>query len=242
MVSILPEVLLATWQAATLTALVFAGIGNPVARCYLRFHIAFIPTAILIAAAFWALTQFSVYRSAALPPDAIVAPTVRAKVVSRETQDAILAKEIDIHRQAETLALAAFHEAAYEGDAGMLAVMCVILNRVEDERFPETVRGVVYQRAGRLHQFSFLNPAGLHAGARGRGARLPDRGRGLKLANRARRAARGLMRGDTRCPHALRDIVFYLNPDYVRPAVLKAWHRRRAPFVRIGSHLFWVEA
>lgn len=38
-----------------------------------------------------------------------------------------------------------YWEARGEGQQGMVAVASVVLNRVEDDRFPETVCGVVYQ-------------------------------------------------------------------------------------------------
>jgi spore germination cell wall hydrolase CwlJ-like protein len=43
------------------------------------------------------------------------------------------------------LALAMYWEARGEGHRGMLAVGSVVLNRVEDDRFPDTVCDVVYQ-------------------------------------------------------------------------------------------------
>lgn len=43
------------------------------------------------------------------------------------------------------LAQAMYWEARGEGREGMLAVSSVVLNRVEDERFPDTVCGVVYE-------------------------------------------------------------------------------------------------
>lgn len=43
------------------------------------------------------------------------------------------------------VALAMYWEARGEGDQGMLAVGSVVLNRVADERFPDSVCGVVYQ-------------------------------------------------------------------------------------------------
>jgi N-acetylmuramoyl-L-alanine amidase len=43
------------------------------------------------------------------------------------------------------VALAMYWEARGEGDRGMLAVGSVVLNRVEDDRFPDSVCGVVYQ-------------------------------------------------------------------------------------------------
>jgi N-acetylmuramoyl-L-alanine amidase len=43
------------------------------------------------------------------------------------------------------VALAMYWEARGEGHRGMLAVGSVVLNRVEDDRFPSSVCGVVYQ-------------------------------------------------------------------------------------------------
>lgn len=45
----------------------------------------------------------------------------------------------------DTLARAALQEAEGDGYEGMLAVANVILNRAEDHRWPNTVRGVVFQ-------------------------------------------------------------------------------------------------
>ena len=43
------------------------------------------------------------------------------------------------------VALAMYWEARGEGHRGMLAVGSVVINRVEDDRFPDSVCGVVYQ-------------------------------------------------------------------------------------------------
>lgn len=50
---------------------------------------------------------------------------------------------VDAQEQ-QCLAQALYWEARGEGQDGMLAVASVILNRVEDERFPDTVCGVAY--------------------------------------------------------------------------------------------------
>jgi spore germination cell wall hydrolase CwlJ-like protein len=52
--------------------------------------------------------------------------------------------EVDARSQ-QCLALALYWEARGEGSQGMLAVSSVVLNRVEDERFPDSVCGVVYE-------------------------------------------------------------------------------------------------
>jgi len=54
------------------------------------------------------------------------------------------AREVDARSQ-QCLALALYWEARGEGRQGMLAVSSVVLNRIEDERFPDTVCGVVYE-------------------------------------------------------------------------------------------------
>ena len=51
----------------------------------------------------------------------------------------------------ETMCLAqnVYHEARNQGTAGQLAVVSVTLNRVADERFPDTICGVVYEGPAR---------------------------------------------------------------------------------------------
>ena len=49
------------------------------------------------------------------------------------------------HSEVECLSLNMYHEARNQGTAGLLAVSNVVLNRVNDERFPDTVCGVVKQ-------------------------------------------------------------------------------------------------
>lgn len=44
------------------------------------------------------------------------------------------------------LANAIFHEARGESRLGQIAVAMVILNRTRDGRFPDTIRGVIWQR------------------------------------------------------------------------------------------------
>ena len=53
-------------------------------------------------------------------------------------------REVDPKAQ-QCLALALYWEARGEGQEGMLAVTSVVLNRVEDGRFPDTVCDVVYE-------------------------------------------------------------------------------------------------
>lgn len=61
------------------------------------------------------------------------------------------------NREIECLARAVYFEARGEGERGMRAVAHVVMNRVSNEAFPNTICGVVNQRrvAGRC-QFSFV--------------------------------------------------------------------------------------
>lgn len=45
-------------------------------------------------------------------------------------------------------------EAGNEDEKGRMLVANVVMNRVESSRFPNTVRGVVFQKSGGLYQFS----------------------------------------------------------------------------------------
>ena len=46
---------------------------------------------------------------------------------------------------ARCLALNVYHEARSQGTAGIFGVTAVVLNRVNDPRFPDTICGVIYQ-------------------------------------------------------------------------------------------------
>ena len=50
-----------------------------------------------------------------------------------------------IDKSVECLALNMYYEARNQGIAGLVAVTAVVLNRVGDSRFPNTICGVVYQ-------------------------------------------------------------------------------------------------
>ncbi|VAW20718.1 hypothetical protein MNBD_ALPHA12-2143 [hydrothermal vent metagenome] len=63
----------------------------------------------------------------------------------------------NVSKQRSCLALAIYHEARGEPEAGQRAVATVILNRVNSARYPSSVCDVVYQNAQKLNrcQFSF---------------------------------------------------------------------------------------
>ena len=55
-----------------------------------------------------------------------------------------ISQEVDL-KSVECLAMNMYHEARNQGTAGQLAVTAVVLNRVKDNRFPNTICGVVKQ-------------------------------------------------------------------------------------------------
>ena len=55
----------------------------------------------------------------------------------------------------ECLALNMYHEARGQGTAGELAVTTVVMNRVNDSRFPNTICRVVTQKSKRKCQFTW---------------------------------------------------------------------------------------
>ena len=48
-------------------------------------------------------------------------------------------------KDVECMSLNIYHEARNQGTAGIFAVMAVVLNRMNDDRFPDTICGVVKQ-------------------------------------------------------------------------------------------------
>jgi len=62
----------------------------------------------------------------------------------------------DAKRQVDCLAENIYHEAGYEPEAGKQAVALVTLNRTQDERFPQSICGVVKQKTQSVCQFSWF--------------------------------------------------------------------------------------
>lgn len=101
-------------------------------------------------------------------------------------------------------------EARGEPYRGKVAVGAVVVNRVKDRRFPNTVREVIYQP----NQFAV---EGLH--------RFPV------PSEESRRAAIDALRGED----PTRGALFFYNPD---KAVTTPWWASRPNRQRIGNHVF----
>ena len=63
-----------------------------------------------------------------------------------QAQPKIVERMLDwVPNPVECLALNMYHEARNQGTAGILAVSAVVLNRVKDQRFPNSICEVIYQ-------------------------------------------------------------------------------------------------
>lgn len=58
--------------------------------------------------------------------------------------------------EAEMIMKLAWSEAGNQGIEGQLAVMNVVMNRVKDENFPNTVKDVIYQKHNGSYQFAVM--------------------------------------------------------------------------------------
>jgi len=115
------------------------------------------------------------------------------------------------------LAGAVYFESRGEPLAGQLAVARVVINRAEDNRFPASYCGVVYQRA----QFSFV-----------KNGRMPRISTHTEAWQRARAIARIAHDGMWDSPAG--DAVFF-HANYVRPK----WSYRKQRLAQIDTHIFY---
>ncbi|MGF1548963.1 MAG: cell wall hydrolase [Sphingomonadaceae bacterium] len=118
----------------------------------------------------------------------------------------------------DCLASAVYFEARGERLDGQLAVADVVMNRVESERYPDTICEVVEQP----WQFSFVNATG----------RIPE-------ANRASAAWRKAVAISTvaleKLDRMVSEDVLWYHADYVAPA----WGPRLERETKIGLHIFY---
>ena len=83
------------------------------------------------------------------PSKAVDAQEIMDKLVKTSKDERIQGFEIT-YDEAQMLMKIAMAEAGGDGVEGKAMVMAVILNRVEDDRFPDSIKGVIFQE----HQFS----------------------------------------------------------------------------------------
>lgn len=165
--------------------------------------------ALALAAPAVAVTQAA---SASAPP--AVAPVSAAERVAEPKASRA--------RELECLTQAIYFEARGESARGQQAVATVIMNRVNNPRFPSTVCGVVYQGANRRHgcQFSFACDG------------MVERVVESKAWERARKVAGRALAGAV-----LRDVGSATHFHTVQ--VSPAWGAQMLRTAQVGLHVFY---
>ena len=113
------------------------------------------------------------------------------------------------------LAVAVYFEARGEPLQGQYAVAEVVMNRVADERYPDTVCGVVFERKA----FSFTHD--------GKPDRLPKSEAGEKALEVAENVISGLKMGIT-------------STHYHTTNVKPYWRKHFSLDGKVGNHLFYT--
>lgn len=172
-----------------------------------------------------------------VPPDRVAAittaPAKRSWLWSREPvvetpaeiSESWLAAQPRAHGDAQfqCLAQTIYHEARGESVQGQVAVAEVVLNRLEDPRFPKTICGVVGQGGRGGCAFSWT--------CDGRSDAAGDR----ESWDQAAKIARAMIDG---APRRLTDGATFFHTRGVRPT----WTRSYQRTAQIGAHTFYRRA
>lgn len=171
-------------------------------------------------------------RLALAPPPEKVQQVIKLKRVAiarkpsdKQAQKAIAQRRAQLAEE-NCLARAVYFEARSESELGQLAVAKVILNRVKDPEYPNTICGVVYQGSGRRNacQFSFACDG------------LPDDVKSASSWASAKRIARKAIAGDAHVA-AISTATNY-HADYVKPK----WAKSMKRLIKIGRHVFYEDS
>ena len=153
------------------------------------------------------------------------APAGSALAVTSEAATPMLARGTsqDRFRAGQCLAMAAYYEAASEGEGGMRAVAQVVLNRVAHPAWPNTVCGVVFQGSERSTgcQFTFTCDGSMVRGPSAAGWKT------------ARRVADAALAGSV-------DARVGMATHYHTKDVSPYWAPTLNPVGAIGAHLFYT--
>lgn len=148
-------------------------------------------------------------------PQEAAAPTTNAS--SLRELVSMVDSDVQLTEQMRCLAGAVYFESRGEALAGQLAVAQVVINRADDNRWPASYCGVVYQRS----QFSFV-----------RGGRMPSINTSSAAWDRAVSVAR--IAHDGLWESEAADAV-YFHASYVRPR----WSRSKTRLTQIDTHVFY---
>lgn len=156
------------------------------------------------------------------PPTAKIERSFKLK--RGEKQKVIAARRVRLAEE-NCLARAIYFEARSETELGQLAVAKVILNRVRDPNYPNTICGVVYQGSGRRNscQFSFACDG------------LPDDVKQPTAWANSKRVALKALAGNQSIG-AVGTATNY-HADYVNPK----WAKSMKRLIKIGHHIFYSD-
>ena len=148
-------------------------------------------------------------------PSAVTAPFVAPPFVTSNSSD-------DASRAADCLTAAVYYEARSQSVEGQRAVAQVVLNRVRDRAFPNSVCGVVYQGAERRTgcQFSFTCNGSM------------NRPRELGAWDRARTVAAAALGGSVYAPVGA-------ATSFHTTSILPWWASSLARITTVGAHVFY---
>lgn len=129
---------------------------------------------------------------------------------------------VDLVEEEHCLSQAVYFEARSEALEGQLAVAQVVLNRVQDRRYPDTICGVVFQGEHRRHacQFSFACDG------------LPDRPRNAQAWTIAKSISHIALNDYW---NDVTSLSTHYHADYVSPY----WEDLLDEQVQVGRHIFY---
>ncbi len=127
---------------------------------------------------------------------------------------------------ASCLARAIYFEARSESEFGQLAVAKVIMNRVKDKSYPNSICDVVYQGAHRKNscQFSFACDGN------------PDRPKAGNAWSQAKQVAKRALNGASDVQ--VISTATHYHADYVNPR----WNGAMKRLIKIGKHIFYHDS
>lgn len=162
--------------------------------------------------------------------DSLVTPAVwqieRSWEIGRERKRKLLAQRRARLAEQSCLSRAIYFEARSESELGQLAVAKVILNRVKDRNYPNTICGVVYQGAERKNacQFSFACDG------------QSDNPKIGAAWNQSKRVASRALGGASDVQ--VISTATHYHADYVQPK----WSTTMRRLIKIGRHIFYRDS
>ena len=150
----------------------------------------------------------------------------RSWSIGRERKKQIMQKRKRRLAGESCLSRAIYFEARSESELGQLAVARVILNRVKDRNYPNSICGVVYQGANRKNscQFSFACDGNT------------DNPKLGKSWNQAKRVASRALNGGSNVQ--VISTATHYHADYVNPK----WSSTMRRLIKIGRHIFYHDS